>query len=76
MASRTHGPGALTATGAPGELPPVASLSYAQQRGVCCVFCGIALSAGTAVDLGPRAIDVFGSTVLWFPRSCRKDMPT
>ncbi|MFB6876529.1 hypothetical protein [Streptomyces sp. NPDC056323] len=66
----------MTATGAPRELPPVASLSDAQQRGVCCVFCGIALSAGTAVDLGPRAIDVFGSTVHWFPRSCRKDMPT
>ncbi|MFH8474711.1 hypothetical protein [Streptomyces sp. NPDC018000] len=58
------------------ELPPVASLSDAQQRGVCCVFCGVTLSAETAVDLGPQVIDVFGSTVRWFPRSCRKDTPT
>ncbi|WP_229867313.1 hypothetical protein [Streptomyces gelaticus] len=60
---------------APRELPPVVSLSDAQQRGVRCVFCGVPLSAETAVDLGPRAIGVFESTVHWFPRSCRKDMP-
>ncbi|MET9916070.1 hypothetical protein ABZZ04_03175 [Streptomyces sp. NPDC006435] len=61
---------------APRELPPVASLSDAQQRGACCAFCGITLSADNAVDLGSRVIDVFGSTVRWFPRSCRKDAST
>lgn len=63
----------MTAVDAPRELPPLGSLSDAQQRGVCCVWCGVTLSAATAVDLGSGLVDVFGLSVRWFPRSCRKD---
>ncbi|WSG85730.1 hypothetical protein OIE76_06730 [Streptomyces sp. NBC_01727] len=61
----------LTAVEVPRELPPHESLSSQQQRGVHCVFCGRALCAGNAVDLGARLIDAQGSSARWFPRSCK-----
>ncbi|MFG3525512.1 hypothetical protein ACGF8B_02110 [Streptomyces sp. NPDC047917] len=60
----------MTGPDDPSELPPVATLSREQQRGVRCVWCSAALSARTAVNLGAREIAVFGSTVQWFPRCC------
>ncbi|MFB7555330.1 hypothetical protein [Streptomyces brevispora] len=59
-------------------VPSVQSLSSAQQRGTACVWCSVPLTPAIAADLGPRKIDAHGSTVLWFPRSCRncrKDHP-
>ncbi|MEU2667388.1 hypothetical protein ABZ622_00740 [Streptomyces sp. NPDC007164] len=56
-------------------LPDPATLSGAQQRGVHCVWCSVALANGTAHDLGPRHVDAHGTSALWFPRccpSCRK----
>lgn len=52
-------------------LPPVVELSTQQQRGVHCVFCGTALQTGAVRDLGPQVTEAHGSTVHWFPRSCR-----
>lgn len=52
-------------------LPPVAGLSAQQQRGVHCVFCGASLHTGAVHDLGPQVTEAHGSTVQWFPRSCR-----
>nr|WSW67999.1 hypothetical protein OG461_18355 [Streptomyces sp. NBC_00995] len=51
-------------------LPPVATLSAQQQRGVHCVFCGSALHTGSVRDLGPQLTEAHGSEVRWFPRSC------
>ncbi|MEU7579007.1 hypothetical protein AB0B50_15550 [Streptomyces sp. NPDC041068] len=41
-------------------------LSDRQVRGQDCVFCGIALRAGAAVDLGARELKRCGATVRWF----------
>lgn len=49
-------------------LPATEGLSQAQRRGVHCVFCAVALSARTAVDLGPRPLPDTGTA--WFPRRC------
>ncbi|MET7445121.1 hypothetical protein OG939_17445 [Streptomyces sp. NBC_01685] len=51
-------------------LPPIVELSTQQQRGVHCVFCGTTLCTGAVRDLGPQLIEVHGSVVRWFPRSC------
>ncbi|MGA6873114.1 hypothetical protein ACWDRZ_23965 [Streptomyces sp. NPDC003509] len=45
-------------------------MSSEQLRGAQCVFCPAPLSNAAAVDLGRRVIEVHGSTVAWFPRSC------
>ncbi|MHC5701239.1 hypothetical protein HHX38_22830 [Streptomyces sp. PKU-MA01144] len=54
------------------ELPATGSLSQAQQRGIDCVFCGITLRAGSAIDLGPRPLRIADYMTRWFPRSCRR----
>ncbi|WP_406530085.1 hypothetical protein [Streptomyces sp. I8-5] len=64
------GPDRMTSPDDPGKLPPVATLSRGQQHGTHCVWCSVALSAGTAVDLSARETDVSGNTVQWFPRCC------
>lgn len=50
-------------------LPDYDSLSVQQVRGITCVWDGVALTADTAVDLGPRTVP--GHDELWFPRGCR-----
>ncbi|MFJ2741865.1 hypothetical protein ACIO3O_19630 [Streptomyces sp. NPDC087440] len=51
------------------RVPPLATLSERQRRGADCVFCGITLTAETAVDLGPRVrLEASGR---WFPRACK-----
>ncbi|MET8747278.1 hypothetical protein [Streptomyces sp. NPDC004728] len=52
------------------DLPDPEGLSGAQQRGAHCVWCSVALSSGTAHDLGPRTVNAHGSAALWFPRCC------
>lgn len=51
-------------------LPDPAGLSVEQQRGASCVWCAAPLSNAAARDLGPRPVDVYGSSVRWFPRCC------
>ena len=53
-------------------LPPVGGLTDQQIRGVTCVWDGIALAPGTAIDLGPRTLKRLDGTVQWFPRGCRR----
>ncbi|MEU8891149.1 hypothetical protein [Streptomyces sp. NPDC048442] len=50
-------------------VPPAGTLSLRQLRGADCVFCGITLTARTAVSLGVR--DRPEATGHWFPRACR-----
>lgn len=52
------------------ELPPLSSLSEQQVRGAACVYCGIHLDNGNAVDLGEQRTGRAGSAVFWFPRAC------
>ncbi|MGW1000730.1 hypothetical protein [Streptomyces sp. NPDC002520] len=52
-------------------LPPYNSLSQAQTRGMTCVWDGVALTPGTAVDLGPRTFKRLGEPTAWFPRACK-----
>ncbi|MCW7945149.1 hypothetical protein AAW14_24835 [Streptomyces hygroscopicus] len=52
-------------------LPDLATLSEEQVRGITCVWDGVALRAGAAVDLGPRTAGRAGADVQWFPRGCR-----
>ncbi len=52
-------------------LPPMASLSQRQRRGMDCVWCGITLTAGIAVDLGARPCRIADMTFSWYPRACR-----
>lgn len=52
------------------DLPPVDGLTEGQIRGVDCVWCGITLDNGTAVDLRPRPISQAGVGIRWFPRAC------
>ncbi|MFC5805571.1 hypothetical protein [Streptomyces formicae] len=54
------------------ELPPLRGLSEWQFRGRDCVFCGITLAPGNAVDLGPRRYWRGGQPCNWFPRACKK----
>ncbi|MFB6805509.1 hypothetical protein [Streptomyces sp. NPDC056387] len=51
-------------------LPPVGDLSEQQVRGTACVYCGIHLGAGPAVDLGERIAQLADLRVRWFPRAC------
>ncbi|WP_042170076.1 hypothetical protein [Streptomyces sp. NBRC 110035] len=53
-------------------LPALDGLTQAQVRGATCVWDGIALTAGTAVDLGPRKKRRPGGTYSWFPRGCKR----
>ncbi|MFD4631431.1 hypothetical protein ACFVYR_21340 [Streptomyces sp. NPDC058284] len=53
------------------QLPSVGTLSDGQVRGRDCVFCGITLTAATAVDLGTHDITRLGTVTHWFPRTCR-----
>ncbi|MCX4550494.1 hypothetical protein OG204_14275 [Streptomyces sp. NBC_01387] len=55
-----------------GPLPAIDSLSQRQQRGMDCVWCGITLAPGTAVDLGPRDVRILDHTTQWFPRACKR----
>lgn len=55
----------------PVRLPDPATLHEEQQRGARCVWCMAALSSASAHDFGPRTINVHGSSMVWFPRSCR-----
>ncbi|GGT31202.1 hypothetical protein GCM10014713_25810 [Streptomyces purpureus] len=52
-------------------LPRIGTLTQRQQRGQDCVWCGISLATGTAVDLGPRPLRILDYTANWFPRACR-----
>jgi hypothetical protein len=51
-------------------LPSLDRLTEQQVRGATCVWDGIALTTGNAVDLGPRPARRAGSTFQWFPRAC------
>ncbi|MFK8911986.1 hypothetical protein, partial [Streptomyces sp. YS-3] len=53
-----------------GGVPDIGGLSQAQQRGVDCVWCGVTLSAETAVDLGPRPLKILDYRTYWYPRAC------
>lgn len=52
-------------------LPAHAGLSQYQDRGQACVWCGVILSAETAVNLGKRRIRLLDTHRNWFPRGCR-----
>ena len=52
------------------QLPPLAELSEQQVRGTACVYCGIHLGDGPAVDLGERHAQIADLRVRWFPRAC------
>lgn len=56
-------------------LPGLASLSERQVRGSACVWCGVELDNGHAVNLGPRPASFTGQVVRWFPRACRPCIP-
>ncbi|MEU6702523.1 hypothetical protein [Streptomyces wuyuanensis] len=51
-------------------LPPIGTLTQRQQRGMDCVYCGIVLTAQTAVDLGPQRLRKWNTH--WYPRACRR----
>jgi hypothetical protein len=51
----------------------VDALNEGQLRGAACAWCGVPLTAETAVDLGERSIRVLDSYVTAFPRGCRRD---
>lgn len=51
-------------------LPSVDVLSDGQVRGGDCVYCGVTLRPGDAVDLGVRNLRRDGA-LHWFPRACR-----
>lgn len=51
-------------------LPPLAGLSEHQVRGMTCVWDGVALATGTAVDLGAQTTSRAGQPLQWFPRAC------
>lgn len=53
-------------------LPPIGTLTDRQQRGMDCVFCGIVLTAGAVVDLGPQRLRRGDWTTRWFPRACKR----
>jgi hypothetical protein len=51
-------------------LPPIGDLTELQVRGAACVYCGVILDSGTAVDLGEQRSRRAGATFSWFPRAC------
>ena len=53
-------------------LPSLTGLTEAQVRGTTCVWDGIALTAETAVDLGPVRKKRLDGSFDWFPRGCRR----
>lgn len=57
-------------------LPPIGDLSEQQVRGTACVFCGVTLDNGDAVNLGERTVRQAGVLRRWFPRACRQDGST
>ncbi|WP_188274748.1 hypothetical protein [Streptomyces sp. CBMA152] len=54
------------------RLPHYNTLSQAQRRGITCVWCGLVLTAASAVDLGPQPLRILDYTTSWFPRTCRQ----
>jgi len=52
-------------------LPALDGLSESQVRGKACVWCGVILTAETAVDLGPRRKGRLDGAYNWFPRGCK-----
>lgn len=53
-------------------LPPIRTLTEDQVRGKTCVWDGILLARGAAVDLGTRTTMRAGAQVRWFPRACQR----
>ncbi|MBV7697716.1 hypothetical protein [Streptomyces sp. TRM70350] len=51
-------------------LPRPDSLTEQQVRGTACVWDGIPLAMGVAVDLGPRRMKRLDGHYPWFPRAC------
>lgn len=52
-------------------LPPITTLTEAQQRGWACVWCRAALDIGLGVDLGEQRVrPADGAAYSWFPRQC------
>ncbi|MYR36401.1 hypothetical protein [Streptomyces sp. CFMR 7] len=52
-------------------LPPVTTLTEAQQRGWACVWCRTALGIGLGDNLGEqRVTPATGAAYTWFPRQC------
>ncbi|MFF3094095.1 hypothetical protein [Streptomyces cyaneofuscatus] len=52
-------------------LPPVTTLTEAQQRGWACVWCRGALGIGLGDDLGEQRVKpADGAAYSWFPRQC------
>ena len=52
-------------------LPDMNALDTDQRRGAVCIWCPAPLTAETAIDLGPRRLEVDGEPTLCFPRACR-----
>lgn len=57
-------------------LPDLAELSEPQERGKTCLWCGVILSASTAVDLVSRRITLADGHITVFPRACRPCVAT
>jgi len=53
-------------------LPSLDTLTDQQVRGTACVWDGIPLANGVAVDLESREATRAGQPFSWFPRGCRK----
>lgn len=54
-------------------LPAIGSLTARQQRGIDCVWCGITLTPGNAVDVpGEHYIRRLDMRTRWYPRTCRR----
>ncbi|MGB8938938.1 MAG: hypothetical protein WCD21_01660 [Streptomyces sp.] len=70
-ASRAGSGTSNTLEAPPLQLPGPAGLSEQQVRGRACVWCAVALSNATAIDLGVREVSAHGSSTHWFPRGCR-----
>ncbi|MEU0098307.1 hypothetical protein [Streptomyces sp. NPDC006267] len=52
-------------------LPPVTTLTEAQQRGWACVWCRQPLGIGLGVDLNEQKVrPTSGAAYSWFPRAC------
>ncbi|MGW6578813.1 hypothetical protein ACWF76_05310 [Streptomyces globisporus] len=52
-------------------LPPITTLTEAQQRGWACVWCHATLGIGLGDDLGEQRVrPVDGAAYSWFPRQC------
>lgn len=66
---------ATTSSEEGGPLPPMRDLTQRQQRGMDCVWCGIVLTPGNAIDLKPRPLHIGDRVFTWYPRSCRRHIP-